>query len=289
MRFVQLRAFHYVAIHAGFSRAAQVLNVTQPAISDHVRKLEAEYDVSLFDRHKKQIALTEQGKQLLEITHRLFDIEQLARDYLSESRALRTGTLRLVVDSAHHVMNILSIFREQYPGVFVSVRVGNSAQVLDSLSSYAADIGVLGEIPENRQFKILPLNSTSIIAFAPAASDYAELTGVTLLQLSKMPLVLREPGSKTRAKIEQHAAACGVQLRIDIEAEGREAVRDIVAAGGGVGIVSEAEIADNLNFIQIPIVDSQLTMDEAIVCLRDRQHSRLIQAFMAIAETTLKL
>ena len=111
MRYVQLRAFHYVAVCGGFSRAAEALLLTQPAISDQVRKLEEEYDILLFNRHKKQVALTRSGEQLLEITRRMFDMEQQALDLLSESRALRSGTLRIVADAAHHLLHILSRFR----------------------------------------------------------------------------------------------------------------------------------------------------------------------------------
>ena len=78
MRYVQLRAFHHVAIHKGFSLAAEALHVTQPAISDQVRKLESEYDIKLFNRSKKQITLTPDGQALLDITHRLFEVEQRA-------------------------------------------------------------------------------------------------------------------------------------------------------------------------------------------------------------------
>ena len=76
MRHAQLRAFHNVAVHGGFSRAADAMNLTQPALSDQVRKLEAEYDVRLFDRTRKQIAITEAGTRLLEITRRLFEVAQ---------------------------------------------------------------------------------------------------------------------------------------------------------------------------------------------------------------------
>ena len=79
MRYVQLRAFHYVAIFGGFSRAAEQLFLTQPAISDQVRKLEEEYDILLFNRHKKQIEITPAGEKLLEITRRLFNSEEQAR------------------------------------------------------------------------------------------------------------------------------------------------------------------------------------------------------------------
>lgn len=73
MRYVQLRAFHNVAVHGGFSKAAQALHLTQPAISDQIRKLETEYNIRLFDRSKKQVALTEKGLTLLEITQKFLE------------------------------------------------------------------------------------------------------------------------------------------------------------------------------------------------------------------------
>ena len=148
MRYVQLRAFHYVAICGGFSRAAEALFLTQPAISDQVRKLEEEYDVLLFNRHKKQVTLTQQGQRLLEISHRMFDTEQQALDLLSESKALRSGTLRIVADAAHHLLHVLGRFRERYPGIRITVRSGNTETVISNLFAYEADLGVLGEIPE---------------------------------------------------------------------------------------------------------------------------------------------
>ena len=148
MRYVQLRAFHNVAVCGGFSRAAEALFLTQPAVSDQVRKLEEEYDVLLFNRNKKQVTLTQAGHQLLEITRRMFDTEQQALDLLSESRALRAGTLRIVADAAHHLLHILAAFRQKYPSVQISLRAGNTETVITSLYSYEADIGVLGEVPD---------------------------------------------------------------------------------------------------------------------------------------------
>ncbi|TNE34654.1 MAG: LysR family transcriptional regulator, partial [Alphaproteobacteria bacterium] len=133
MRYVQLRAFHHVAVHGGFSRAAEALCLTQPAISDQVRKLEEEYDILLFNRRKKQITVTEFGKELLELTHRMFEIEHQAHELLSESRALSSGKLRIIADSAQHLHPILGPFRRKYPGVFISVAAGNTQEIVDKL------------------------------------------------------------------------------------------------------------------------------------------------------------
>ncbi|MVA98081.1 LysR family transcriptional regulator [Nitratireductor sp. CAU 1489] len=283
MRYVQLRAFHYVAITGGFSRAAEALFLTQPAISDQVRKLEEEYDVLLFNRHKKQVTLTGFGQQLLEITHRMFDTEQQALDLLSESRALRSGTLRIIADAAHHLLQILGRFRERYPGIRISVRSGNTETVIASLFAYEADIGVLGEIPKGREFDMLKLNSTPIIAFVANAHPLAGRKKMSFTELTEHSLILRERGSKTRQKLEAMAASQNIALRPSIEAEGREAVREIVASGGGVGFVSSAEFGRDRTLASIEIDAPQMLMDEALICLRERSGGKLVRAFWSIA------
>lgn len=285
MRYVQLRAFHHVAIYGGFSRAAEMLFLTQPAISDQVRKLEEEYDILLFNRNKKQVTLTEAGQRLLEITHRMFDTEQQALELLSESRALRAGTLRIVADAAHHLLHILGTFRERYPGIQVSVRAGNTETVISSLYSYEADIGVLGEIPTGRDFEILKLNSTPIVAFVSTEHPLATAKSLTLEELTHFPLVMRERGSKTRQKLQERAASMGFDLKPAIEAEGREAVREIVASGAGVGFVSSAEFGKDNRLVQIPIAGPDVLMDEALICLRERSAGKLVRVFLDIAKS----
>lgn len=285
MRYVQLRAFHYVAVCGGFSRAAEMLFLTQPAISDQVRKLEEEYDVLLFNRHKKQVTPTASGQQLLEITRRMFDTEQQALELLSESRALRSGTLRIVADAAHHLLHILGQFRQKYPGIQVSVRAGNTETVISSLYSYEADIGVLGEIPTGRDFEIVKLNSTPIVAFVSTDHPLATAKSLSLHELSLLPLVMRERGSKTRAKLEDLASKEGYEFKPAIEAEGREAVREIVASGAGVGFVSAAEFGQDARLVQIPIAAPEMLMDEALICLKERSGGKLVRVFLDIARS----
>ncbi|MDF3214092.1 LysR family transcriptional regulator [Mesorhizobium sp. M7A.F.Ca.CA.001.09.2.1] len=285
MRYVQLRAFHQVAICGGFSRAAEALFLTQPAISDQVRKLEEEYDVLLFNRNKKQVTLTHSGQKLLEITHRMFDTEQQALELLTESRALRSGSLRIVADAAHHLLHILGSFRARYPGVQVSVRAGNTETVISSLYSYDADIGVLGEVPTGRDFEVLKLNSTPIIAFASVDHPLAAKKSLTLKQLAQESLVMRERGSKTRQKLEDLAAASKIELRPAIEAEGREAVREIVASGAGIGFVSAAEFGQDSRLVPITIDAPETLMDEALICLRERSGGKLVRAFLDMARS----
>ena len=283
MRHAQLRAFHHVAISGGFSRAAAMLGLTQPAISDHVKKLEREHDVLLFHRGGKQVSLTGEGARLLEITRRLFDAETSALDLLAESRAARAGRLRIFADSPHHILHVLGRFRTAHRDVPVTVRTGNSAEILRGLRHYEVDIGILGEVPVDRAFDVVALGTTPLVAFARRGGPLDRRRTVRLDQLVRLPLVLREDGSKTRAKLEQLALEAGHRVRASIEAEGREAVRTIVAAGGGVGVVSEAEFAADPRLTKARITDPAIAMDEALICLRERADNPLIRTFMAMA------
>jgi aminoethylphosphonate catabolism LysR family transcriptional regulator len=283
LRYVQLRAFHYVAICGGFSRAAEALCLTQPAISDQVRKLEEEYDVILFNRHKKQVSLTRPGQQLLEITRRMFEVEKQALELLSESRALRAESLRVVADSAHHMLHILGRFRERYPGVAMVVSSGNSEEVIAKLYDYEAEVGILGEMPEGRDFETIKLSSTPLIAFTNQDHPLSRRKTITLAELAQEMLVLRERGSKTRQSIEAAARSRGLTLQTAIEAEGREAVREIVATGGGVGVVSAAEFGQDPRLVPIRLSDCEVLMDEALVCLRERSGGKVISAFFDTA------
>lgn len=290
MRYVQLRAFHQVALSGGFSKAAQALHLTQPAISDQVRRLEEEYDVALFSRRHRQIVLTPAGHRLLAVTHRLFGAESEALELLQEERSLRTGALRIVADSVQHVLDVLTAFRARHPGIQVSVARGNTGSIVEMLTGYEADIGVLGELGDERPFEVLPLNVSPIIAFAARSHPAAARASLSLAELGDWPLIMREAGSRTRQMLEQRAAESGIALRYAVEAEGREAVGAIVAAGGGIGFVSAAEFGeDDPRLVRIALDGPPLLMREALICLHERRNSKAIQAFFATAQVLRSL
>ncbi len=283
MRQSQLKAFHYVAQHGGFSRAAEALFLSQPAISEQVRKLEQEHDVLLFRRERKRVALTPEGERLYVLTKQYFDVEQQIEEYMSETRASVDGTLRIIADSAHHVTDILSRFRTRYPKVFVTLRTGNTGDVLDALRSYNAEIGVLGSLSPGSDLRVVDLGGSQIVAFAAKGTVPKGLTSMSLKDLSEKTLIFREAGSKTRQKIETEAAKQGVILTPAIEAEGREAVREVVASGAGIGFVSQAEFGNDDRLAQIPIRDADIRMTESLVYMAQRREVKVIRAFMEFA------
>ena len=283
MRQSQLKAFHNVALHGGFSRAAEAMRLSQPAVSEQVRKLEQDYDVLLFLRDRKRVSLTREGRALFVLTKQYFDVEQQIEEYMSETRTAVEGTLRIVADSAHHITDILSRFRARYPRVFVRVRTGNTEEVVEALRSYKAEIGVVGSLSPGPDLMVHDLGATPIVAFAAKSTAPKGKTSLSLEELAALPLIFREAGSKTRQKIEAEAEKQGVRLTPAIEAEGREAMREVVASGAGIGFVSLAEFGNDDRLVQIPIKGINVTMSESLVYMMQRREVKVIRAFMDFA------
>lgn len=287
MRHSQLKAFHFVARCGGFSRAAEALFLTQPAISEQVRKLEQHHDLLLFKRERKRVTLTPEGEQLYRYTKQYFEIEDQIEEYLSESKASIEGELRVIADSAHHLINVLGPFRKKYSNITITLRSGNTEDILEELRSYNAEIGVVGSETPGKDMSVLNLGSTDIVAFAARDLPLAPKPTLSLSELAELPLIFREQGSKTRQKLEDEARKRGITLKPAIVAEGREAVRELVASSAGIGFVSQAEYGRDDRLRQIKLRDVDLRMGESIIYLSQRREVKTIRAFMDFARSTM--
>ena len=284
MRYTQLRAFHNVALHGGFSRAAAAVNQSQPSLSDQVRRLEQAHDVLLFHRDARQVRLTTEGEELFRLTSQFFEHESRIGAFLDQSRAEVTGTLRIVADSAMHVTGFVSRFRALHPNVFVSLHTGNTPEVLEKLRKYEAEIGVVANLISAPDLDTRDLGQTPIVAVIKSDFLPAKKTSLTVEDLKSQPLVFREMGSKTRASLEDALSEKGINLSPVLEVEGREAMREVVAAGAGIGFVSEAEFGHDTRLRALPVRGLTLEMSESLVTLTARQDVPVIRAFLRSLE-----
>ncbi len=280
MRHSQLKAFHHVALYGGFSRAAEALFLTQPAVSEQVRKLEQEQDLLLFQRERKRVFLTPEGEKLFRFTKQYFEVENQIEDYLSESSAAVDGELRIIADSAHHLADFLGPFQAMYPNLTVLVRSGNTNEILDELRAYNAEIGIVGSPSPGKDMTVLNLGATEIVAFAGPEILPETTTELNFDELKGLPLIFREQGSKTRQKLEDEARSRRINLKPAIVAEGREAVRELVASGAGIGFVSRAEYGRDDRLRQIELKGVNLQMGESMIHLTQRVEVKVIRAFM---------
>jgi LysR family transcriptional regulator, low CO2-responsive transcriptional regulator len=279
----QLRAFHLVADAGSFSLAARTAGLSQPTLSAQVRALEASYAVDLFDRRGRGVRMTPTGQSLFALTTRLIAAEEEARALLTGGRALTRGHLRVSADSAYHVMPILAELRRLHAGVTFTLKIDNSAAVLDHLTEHGADIAVMAKMTSDPRIFSMKLREDRLIVFVPQGHGWARRRQIRISELAGRDIVVRERGSITREVFEARLAQAGVVSGSLIEVQTREGVREAVAAGFGVGVVFDSEFGTEARFHAIEVSDSDLTVGEYVACLQERRRLPLVRAFLDVA------
>jgi len=279
----QLRAFHLVADAGSFSLAARTAGLSQPTLSAQVRALEASYAVDLFDRRGRGVRMTPTGQSLFALTTRLIAAEEEARALLTGGRALTRGHLRVSADSAYHVMPILAELKRLHAGLTFTLKIDNSAAVLDHLTEHGADIAVMAKMTSDPRIYSMKLREDRLIVFVPQGHAWARRRQIRISELARRDIVVRERGSITREVFEARLAQAGVVSGSLIEVQTREAVREAVAAGFGVGVVFDSEFGTDSRFHAIDVSDSDLTVGEYVVCLQERRRLPVVRAFLNVA------
>lgn len=279
-----LRAFHLVASASSFTRAAREAGLSQPTLSAQVKKLEAMHGVSLFNRRGRTVHLTPLGQGLLEVTTRLFAAAEEAHGLLAGARTLRRGHLRIAADSATHVMPILARLRRRHGAVTFSLEIDNSSNVLARVLAYDADIGVAAKRSPDPRLHHVALRQDRLVVFVPKGHAWARRKRIAVAEISGRDLVIRERGSVTREVFEARLAEAGVKPAAMIEVQSREAVREAVMAGFGLGVVFASERGGDPAIHTLDVEGVDLSVAEYVLCLDEHRRLPLIRAFLAAVD-----
>lgn len=284
-----LRSFHAVATHGSFTRAAEMLHITQPTLSGQVKELEERYGTKLFVRHGRRIELTDIGRSAFNITRIIFRHEEEVEQLLQSARALTSGQLRVAADSPYIVTPLLAQFQRLFPGIQISIQYGNSEQLMSWIESRRCDIAFLPNIPQGdeRLFSI-PLSPGRLVVFVSEQHAWAERRSISMAELVMQRIILREKGSRTRSIFEDAVDQAGLVLKDVMEISGREGVREAVAAGFGVGIVAENELLADSRLKSLPVIDAELIHAEYVICLNEMRSLRVTDAFLEMVKSSHK-
>lgn len=283
----QLRAFHAVAAEGGFTKAARRLGVSQPTLSEQVSQLEAAYGVKLFERRGRGSEVTDLGRALFDLTARLFALEADAEQLLSAARGLQRGRLKVAADAPYLVTPLIAAFNRRHPGIELTVAFGNSQWVIENLKSRQADIGVLPVVPDERLIKVQAIKKDRLVLLAPRHHPWARRRTIKLEELVSERLILREKGSITRAIFEEALTRAQFHPSAVWEIGSREGVREAVAEGLGIGVVSESELGRDDRLVAISVRDQPLATTEYAACLAARREEKIIAAFFALLPSSL--
>jgi DNA-binding transcriptional LysR family regulator len=281
-----LRAFHLVVQQGGFSRAAAVLGITQPAVTQQIQRLQAAVGQRLFHRDGRHLVLTEAGETLDHFAGRILHLADDARDALAGMAALRTGHLKLGASrtaGAYYVGDLLERFKIRHPRVTVSLSIGNSQTIQAGVVDFALHAGVVAGRPDDPELEALPFVRDRLLVVVPPRHALARRRVLSITALRGVPLVLRERGSATRALIERAFASGGLPVQPAMELESNEAIKSVVADGLGVAIMAQAAVAQDVAAGRLVArrLREALALEFALVYHRDRASSPLLASLLA--------
>lgn len=285
MSTARIRAFLAVARHGSFSAGARALGLSQPTLTTQVQSLERQHNVELFHRKGRRLELSEVGQQLLPIAQRMAILELEANNLLHDSGRLDSGQLKIGAVGPFHVIEMVDNYHQRYPRIDVSIRVGNSTQVLADLENYVTDIAVLAGQHNDPNLCAVHYARHAVILFVNQKHPFARRSSVRIDELEDQPLLQRETGSTTRLALERAFAEAGVTPRLAMEIGSREALREAVVRGIGIGSVSEAEFIADPRIKPVRLEGDPVYTETYLYCLADRRSSRLVSSFFDIAQS----
>lgn len=288
MNLTHLASFHAVAEAGSVSAGAERLMVSQPAVSKQVRALERSVGAPLFDRLPRGVRLTEAGRVLAAHARRLFATADEAEHALAELRGLCRG--RLAVGASTTIGSYLlpaafARFRRAHPGVELRLEIANTHVIQEQLADNRLDLALTEGFIESAELEAEVFQTDELVAIAPPGHPLAGRRGVAAKTFCREPLILREPGSGTRAVVERALAGKGIAVTPAMSLGNSEAVKRAVSAGAGVAIVSRLAIDHELRAGSLAVVrltDLKIRRPLHRLTLRGKHLSPVAAAFLDV-------
>ncbi len=291
MEIRELKSFHAVAKLKSVSKAAKQLRLGQPTVTMHIKKLEDELGVLLFDRVKRPLQPTSAAIKLMELVEPLLQgIDGLAAKTASaeEQGPVRIGSTYEII--SHALLDVSKKFMEEHPHVKLIVRSGTRAEILQMLSDGEADVGILPGLERRRDFDFEGLFPYERVIITPVQHPLLKQQITRLDQIAEWPLILMGRGTYTRTMLEEEFKRKGLNYEIVMELDGMDMIKRYVALGMGISVgprlSMDSEDRDKVGVINLGTL---MPVDQVgAVTLHGKTLSKPVMWFLDILRSTFK-
>jgi LysR family transcriptional regulator, low CO2-responsive transcriptional regulator len=280
----QMRVFAAVARHLSFTKAARELHLTQPAVSQQVKLLEAEVGLPLFEQIGRKVHLAPAGVELLRYTDQAMELLRQASESLAAMRGLKRGVLKLgaVSTAKYFAPSLLSAFTPAYPEVTIKFDVGNREEVIQQLAANEIDLVIMGRPPKELETVAEPFAKHPLVLIASPTHPLAASRRIRLNQLQTEYFIIREEGSGTRASMERVFGEPGVRFRVAMEVSSNETIKQAVMANMGISFLSSHTVGLELaagKLVILDVVGMPIVRDWYVIHLADKILAPIPAAF----------
>lgn len=257
----RLKVFHTAALRMNFTKAAQELHITQPAVTKHIKEVEQSLQTKLFDRNGTKISLTESGKVLLNYTEQLFKLYRELEYEISQLNQQHRGTLRIGASTtiAQYVLPpLLAAFHERFKDIRVTLLINNTEVIEQLLEKKAIDIGITEGNAKNKLFKYTVFLKDELVFVSKSGHPLIGKSYWKVEDLRKLPLLVREPGSGTLEIISDALREKGIhlnELNIEMELGNTESIKSYLLHSECFAFLSVYSVLEELKAGSLTITD----------------------------------
>ena len=248
MNYERLKTFLVVAEKKSFSEAAKLLYVTQPTITAQIKALEEELNTKLFERTTKKVELTQSAKILMKYAREIIRLSDLAQKEIMQIEDTVYGDLSMGCSftiGEYILPDFLKTFKGLYPLVQMEVNITNSNNIVSDIKDQRIDVGLIETPIDDPDVVVEPFMEDELIVIASPSHIAASNKKISLERLKRLPMIVKEKGSGTRAVVNQYLKQAAIEesdLNIVMELGSTEAVKAVVESGLGVSIISKSAI-----------------------------------------------
>lgn len=285
-----------VAEKKNFTRAAQALSLTQPAVSHHISQLEQELGVRLFVRGNSELMLTPEGETVVRYVRRMKALEKKMAEELEEAgrrlTRLRIGITHTAESSI--VAEVLARYTNENPGISITIVTDNINNLYDMLENFELDLAVVEGRSTRPELSALMLDTDYLVCVLANTHPLSHSSMITLDEIRQEKLILRLPNSETRVRFESALAAIGESIadfQVILEVDNVATIKDLIRKNLGISILARSACMDELRkgkLTALPIENLSMTRETNLVYHRDFAHKETLQDILALYKKQLR-
>jgi DNA-binding transcriptional LysR family regulator len=290
MNLNQLKIFYLAAKHGSLSAAAQALYITQPAITKGIQRLQDHYEIKLFNRFGKKMALTDAGEVLYRIAESIFEMENQAEESLRDFQQRKRGFIRILSSESfgsYYLPFIIDRFSRVNPKVRISMETLPTELIVEKTATLANDIGFISYAVPHKKLIAREILEDSYQIIVPAGHPFAAKSSIEPQDLAGEPLIVHEQGSAPRRSIEEYLRRHNISVSIPLELSNNEAIKTAVEEGLGVAVITRRVVSKELqmgNLKAIPLSDPAMTRKFFLIHHKDKYISRPLQSLIDMVD-----
>ena len=290
MNLNQLKIFYLAVKHGNLGTAGKKLNITQPAVTKGIQRLQEYYDIQLLNRFGKRLVPTDAGEALYEIAEKIFELDRLAEDCIRDFQQNERGHIRIDASEsfcAYYLPAIVNPFSLDNPSLRISVNILPNEQIVENAATLKNDLGFISFAVENEKISTLEILEDRFVVIAPLSHPFALKKTLDPEDLEGQSMVVHEIGSVPHRAVERLVREYNLSVSMPLELSSNRAIKKAVESGSGIALVSRKVAHEEVRLgtlAAIPLSDASYTRKFFMVHHKDKYISKNLKAFIDIVE-----